>query len=321
MAGKCTLEFASKPSDSRTLVPRDVVEANQNAEMVTARGASFVEGLIGAVRRVTGTAGRGSGVLLYHRTMPSLPSCSEPFGNVSPQRFRQQLIGLMRRGHRPVRLDEMWNADETADNSSGRFAVTFDDGFESIYEHAFPILQELNIPATIFLATAYLGQQHPFPFDDWDALKQPSPPQSGWRPLSPRQCKQMLDCGLIDIGTHTHTHQDFRNRIDDFVADLLVSIDLLRETFGIENPAFSFPYGVTRLGFAGGELAEAAARTKVRCALTTNPLSFAPNQDPFDCGRIAPTSADTGDTLSVKLDPWRTKLKKAWRWLRFREAA
>ena len=29
--------------------------------------------------------------------------------------------------------------------------VTFDDGFESVYEHAWPVLREFRIPATIFV--------------------------------------------------------------------------------------------------------------------------------------------------------------------------
>ncbi len=44
-------------------------------------------------------------------------------------------------------------------------AVTFDDGFETVYRHAWPVLQELRIPATVFLNTAYLDSPEPFPFD------------------------------------------------------------------------------------------------------------------------------------------------------------
>ena len=49
------------------------------------------------------------------------------------------------------------------------FAITFDDGFENNYVNAWPVLKELNLPATIFVATKYLDSDVPFPFDDWSA--------------------------------------------------------------------------------------------------------------------------------------------------------
>lgn len=43
--------------------------------------------------------------------------------------------------------------------------VTFDDGFDDNYRYAFPILAELRIPATFFLATGYVGAADSFWFE------------------------------------------------------------------------------------------------------------------------------------------------------------
>lgn len=40
---------------------------------------------------------------------------------------------------------------------SGAVAVTFDDGFLNNYTHAWPVLERHGIPATIYLATGYIG--------------------------------------------------------------------------------------------------------------------------------------------------------------------
>ncbi|HEY3967272.1 MAG TPA: polysaccharide deacetylase family protein [Planctomycetaceae bacterium] len=43
--------------------------------------------------------------------------------------------------------------------------VTFDDGFEDNYQHAFPVLSSLDIPATIFLSTGYINGDQTFWYD------------------------------------------------------------------------------------------------------------------------------------------------------------
>jgi len=48
-------------------------------------------------------------------------------------------------------------------------AITFDDGYRSFKHLVLPILQDLNLPATMFLATDYVGQSQ---FYWWDELNQ-----------------------------------------------------------------------------------------------------------------------------------------------------
>lgn len=43
--------------------------------------------------------------------------------------------------------------------------VTFDDGFDDNYRHAFPILHAHRVPATFFVSTGYIGQRNTFWFD------------------------------------------------------------------------------------------------------------------------------------------------------------
>jgi len=63
-------------------------------------------------------------------------------------------------------------------------AISFDDGFEDIYENAFSILKYYHFPATIFMASSFIGTK-------------------GYLTLG--QLKEMQKYG-IDVASHTRTH-------------------------------------------------------------------------------------------------------------------
>jgi peptidoglycan/xylan/chitin deacetylase (PgdA/CDA1 family) len=205
----------------------------------------------------------------------------------------------------------MWHA-EGREIPSHWFVVTFDDVYENVYANAWPILRQLNIPATLFLATAYLDSDRPFPFDDWTHSGSPQAATIDWKPMTTRQCLQMQDSGLIELGAHTHTHEDFRGRPQDLHEDLLVCKAELRKRFGQACPTFAFPYGTRSLGFSGPTLAAAARQAGLACSLTTEDEQVFPDSDPFDWGRFTVEQFDSANTLAAKLEGSFTNLKSAW---------
>ena len=120
---------------------------------------------------------------MYHRIAPRSPGLPRPTFNVTPERFRQQIAGLQQRGYAIRPLAEMLRIQRLGLPLPARTVVlTFDDGFASVYRYAWPILRELKAPATVFLSTAFLGADAPFPFDPWGAsYRDQAPPSAGGR--------------------------------------------------------------------------------------------------------------------------------------------
>lgn len=265
---------------------------------------------IGSLSRLLGShAGGAFGILMYHRVTPRPARGPAPTWNVTPVDFRTQLKGLLVRGYQAWPLRKILDYSRQGQPIPPRsFVVTFDDGYENNYSQAWPILCELGVPATIFVATAYLDGAAPFPFDNWSAAGSPDVPVESWRPLTTEQCAEMLAQGLIDLGSHTHTHANFRGQPEAFVRDVATSLDVLRTRFGLADATFAFPFGI-----AGPTLIAAARRTGVLCALNSQTRLVQPHSDPFTWGRLVAEETDTGAMLATKLDGWYSLAGSVWR--------
>jgi len=254
------------------------------------------------------------GILMYHRVADSVKGHPFPTWNVTPARLRQQLSGLLKRGFQAWPLRKVLEYRRRRLALPRRvFVVTFDDGYENNFTQALPILSDLKVPATIFLATAYLGTSQPLPFDDWSAKGSPHVPADAWRPLTLDQCRQLQASGLVELAAHTHTHQDFRGRHDELRDDLRTCVAFLQEHFGLKDATFAFPYGTKKLGFSGPALARIAREAGLLCSLTTEWELAQVSGDPFDWGRLTAEQSDTAATLAGKLSGWYSLLRNSVR--------
>lgn len=251
------------------------------------------------------------GILMYHRIAPHFAGQPTPTYNVTPDRFRAQLAGLLERGFQAWPLRRVLRYHTTGERIPRNvFVVTFDDGYACLHRHAWPILQELRVPATIFLATAHLDSKEPLPFDIWAAAGSPAVDADAWQALTTQQCEEMRADGLIELGCHTHTHRDFRGHTDALAQDLARSLAVLRARFDISDPTFALPFGI--LDAAMLEIVRAAGMC---CCLTTDRQLVEPTCDPFEWGRFGVEQSDCAATLAAKLNGWYSLVQNTWRWL------
>lgn len=127
-------------------------------------------------------------VLMYHRILDSPESEAvpvQPGMYVKPSTFRQHLAFLKSRFH-VLHLSEVAARIRAGKSVGGCCAITFDDGWQDNYTLAYPLLKEFNLPATIFLATGFIGTERCF----W-------PEEAGFYLQQPRVVKAGRDCSIL----------------------------------------------------------------------------------------------------------------------------
>jgi len=138
---------------------------------VTARPLAAVRRRLGLARRRIGRTLAGAGdapvVLMYHRI--AAPRF-DPWGlSVAPERFARQLAELKaRRTVLPLaELVEQLEARRVAPRAT---AITFDDGYADNALVAKPLLEDMGLPATMFLTSGSIGSERAFWWDELAAL-------------------------------------------------------------------------------------------------------------------------------------------------------
>jgi len=118
---------------------------------------------------------------------------------------------------------------------SHAIVLTFDDGFASVYEQAFPLLCEYGFSATVFLVTDYCGRLNAWPGQPREI---PRLPLLQWD-----QIQEMSRHG-IQFGAHTRTHPDLRclspSEMEREVCDSKRAIE---DRLGQAVCSFAYPYG------------------------------------------------------------------------------
>src|SRR5579875_1653768 len=101
-------------------------------------------------------------ILCYHAVSPSWSADL----STTPARLERQVRLLLARGYRYAPFTHAIEAPRRHKVAS----ITFDDAFRSVYEHAFPILRGLGVPASLYVPTDYIDSGEPLRWpriDDW----------------------------------------------------------------------------------------------------------------------------------------------------------
>lgn len=128
-------------------------------------------------------------VLMYHH-LAERPNESTI---VTPETFEHQLQVISDAGYHTVTVQDLiryvYSGEELPENP---VCITFDDGYLSNYEIAYPLLKKYGMKATIFVIGSSVG------CSEYKGSGRKIKPHFSWA-----QAAEMMDSGLIDIQSHT----------------------------------------------------------------------------------------------------------------------
>jgi peptidoglycan/xylan/chitin deacetylase (PgdA/CDA1 family) len=106
--------------------------------------------------------------------------------------------------------------------------VTVDDGTDDFADEIVPVLVDLGVPATVYVATDFIEGGRSFP--------------DGGRPLTWAALADCLSTGLVTVGSHTHTHALLdRATPDGATQELDRSSKLIEDRRGVTARHFAYP--------------------------------------------------------------------------------
>ena len=171
-------------------------------------------------------------VLVYHKVQPGIEL---GVTTVHPRVFRKHIQWIRQQQFTPITFQTLITTPESH-LPAKPIIISFDDGFASVAEYAFPVMQEAQIPGVVFAISGFLGKR-----GVWDVNLGSRAPLH----LSGEQLRSLVQQGW-EIGSHTVTHRalPFLN-----TAELKEELDAsrchLEDTIGAPVKTIAFPFGLT----------------------------------------------------------------------------
>ncbi len=168
-------------------------------------------------------------ILQYHHVSTLTPSST----SIDPLLFIKHLDLIEHQGFQVLPLPQVLNKLAQATPFKRKtLAITFDDGYLSIYENAFPELKKRKLPFTIFISPEAIDKKF-------------------GNSLNWQQLQEMQRNGAT-IANHSfaHNHLLAKNKGESqaqwrqrSMLDIQLSQSRLKEELGVENLLFAYPYG------------------------------------------------------------------------------
>ena len=155
---------------------------------------------------------------MYHRFEEN----KYPSTNIRMNDFIQHLEMIKKND---IKFVNPTNFEEELKNNKKqrKLLLTIDDGYQSFYDNAWPILKKSKIPFILFVSTREVGKAG---YMNWEEIK------------------EIERYDFVEIGNHSHTHDYLIDFTEEKIKeDLKNSINIFKRELGKNSIFFSYPFG------------------------------------------------------------------------------
>ncbi|WP_066372395.1 polysaccharide deacetylase family protein [Neobacillus fumarioli] len=219
------VQFASLPKDERF----PMSEFDKNWLTID------IAGKIGYVKRTAVKLDYGIPVLAYHHLLEKNENklFKKSDTTITPESFNQQMRYLSQQHFASITTGDLENyLNGKIILPKNTVLITFDDGLQSVYRYAYPVLKKYNLKATEFMITGRIEKTP----SKWDPDK--------LNALSYPEMNQMKD--VFEFNSHTNNlHNLNGNKKSDVVTKPynIVKADLALSKKILNAHSFAYPFG------------------------------------------------------------------------------
>ncbi len=178
-------------------------------------------------------------ILMYHMVSKHVKNAKFNGLRVDSLEFEKQIKYLVENNWTFFTMSQLIEKKDNLPKKS--IAITFDDGYEDNFVNAFPILKKYNVKATIYIVV----DRHDREWSSKRKEKNSSGELKNEPKLSDEQIAQLIDSGLVEIGSHTMTHDNLPTlSIEDKIVEIRDSKTKIEEKFKIKCNSFCYPFGL-----------------------------------------------------------------------------
>jgi biofilm PGA synthesis lipoprotein PgaB len=135
-------------------------------------------------------------IFSYHEIADKSETLDSTYA-VSAANFEAQMKWLIDDGYNFINIDDIINSKKNNKPLPNKAVlITFDDGYQSVYDNAFPILKKYHIPTLIALVGSWLQATDKVDFDGHQIDRS--------KFLSQNEIKEMVTSGLVEVGSHSY---------------------------------------------------------------------------------------------------------------------
>ena len=156
--------------------------------------------------------------IMYHRFEEN----KYPSTNIKIKDFKEH-IELIKKNEIKFVNPSNFEYELINNKNERKLLITIDDGYQSFYENAWPILKKSKIPFILFVSTREVGKKG---YMSWENIR------------------EIGKYDFVEIGNHSHSHDyliDFEEQ--EIRNDLEKSINIFKDELGKNSNFFSYPFG------------------------------------------------------------------------------